>query len=457
MLRIASRSLAATAGIYVSACILSFAVVSVALYSVAIDAIERQVDLRLDAETADILGRPGRPTGREAVVARIHASEFRHSNYSMGYMLLDGANRRLAGSLVIARPMAGHTDVRYADLIKGMTGDRRGRALTTQTGEGDLLVVVADNDPVDGSRQILFIILLIGFGASVLIFSVGMLSLVRVIRMRMRAIRTAADAIVDGDLTPRLPIEGRRDEFDREAQTFNRMLDRIADLMANLKHVSDDIAHDIRMPLARVRNRLVLLSKQSHPTIAQTEIEDALAECDNLISLFTAMLRLSEIESGARRAAFAMVDLRDLLATILATMAPAIEAEGRVLNAGDICQAEIAGDRTLLAQLVINAIENAARYTPVGATISLSLVKSADELVLSIIDDGPGIAEDDRALALRRFGRLEASRTTHGHGLGLPLINAIARLHRGNVRLIDALPGLAVVISFQLISTQTGE
>jgi signal transduction histidine kinase len=375
----------------------------------------------------------------------------------MGYMLLDGVNRRLAGTLVIERPTLGHADIRYVDRKKGLIGDRKGRALATRTSDGDLLVVVADSDPVDGSQQILFIILVIGFSASALIFTVGMLSMVRAIRLRMRAIRTAADAIVDGDLTPRLPIEGRRDEFDREAQTFNRMLDRIADLMANLKNVSDDIAHDIRMPLARIRNRLVSLGSQPHSPMVQTEIEDALAECDNLIGLFTAMLRLSEIESGARRAGFTTVDLADLLAMILATMAPAIEAEGRVLRAGDICQAEISGDRTLLSQLVINAIENAAHYTPVGATISLSLVKSADLLVLSIVDDGPGIAEDDRALALRRFGRLEASRTTPGHGLGLPLIDAIARLHRGEVRLFDARPGLAVVISFQLNSTQTGE
>lgn len=457
MLRIASRSLASTAGIYVSACILSFALVSVSLYSVAVDAIERQVDLRLDAETADLLGRPGRPTGRIAVVARIHASQFRHSSYSMGYILLDAANRRLAGSLVMARPKPGHTDVSYIDQTKGLIGARRGRALATRTGEGKLLVVVADSNPVDGSRQILFVILLIGFGASVLIFSVGMLSMVRVIRLRMRAIRTAANAIVDGDLTPRLPIKGRRDEFDREAQTFNRMLDRIADLMSNLKFVSDDIAHDIRMPLARIRNRLVFLSNQSHAANVQTEIEGALAECDNMISLFTAILRLSEIESGARRAAFATVDLRDLLATILATMAPVIDGEGRVLCPGDICQAEIIGDRALLSQMVINAIENAARYTPVGASIYLSLVKSSDLLVLSIVDNGPGIAENDRALALRRFGRLEASRTTPGHGLGFPLIDAIARLHRGEVRLLDARPGLAVVISFQPSFAKTGE
>lgn len=430
----------------------AFASVAVLVYHTAAREVGHQVDLRLDAESDDLLGRRGEDTGRAALVARIRASEARRRSYTFGYMLLDPAGRQVAGSVSMLPPPPGFSDVDYTDRLEGLAGIDHGRALATRTPDGDMLVIVADSDPVDGSRLLLLKQLWIGFGLAALIVVIGMLSMVRAIRLRLRAVRIAAQTIADGDLTPRLPVSGRDDEFDQEAATLNHMLDRIAGLMANLKMVSDDIAHDLRTPLGRIRSQLVALSTCEDAAAIRAGLAVILGECDDMLNLFTAILRLSEIESGARRKAFSRVDPAAILDTVITTMTPAVEAGGRRLQAATMCSARIAGDKALLSQMVINAIENAMRYTPAGSSIRIAMHKAGEQLTISIADNGPGIAIEDRALALRRFGRVNAAQSIHGHGLGLPLIDAIARLHNGTVGLEDAQPGLAVVIRLPLNS-----
>lgn len=422
------------------------------LYRSAEREVAHQVDLRLVAERDDLLGRSGEDTGRLALVSRIHASEGRRRSYTFGYMLLDPGGRKLAGSASMLPPPSGFSDIDYTDRLEGLAGIDHGRALATRTADGDLLVVVADSDPVDGSRSLLLKQLLIGFGTAGLIVIIGMLSMVRAIRLRLRAVRRAARTIADGDLSARLAVSDRDDEFDREAITLNHMLDRIGELMANLKNVSDDVAHDLRTPLGRIRSQLVALSICEDTAVIRAKLGAVIGECDDLLSLFTAILRLSEIESGARRKGFSPVDLAAILNTVITTMTPAVEAGGRRLQAGAIYSTCIFGDKALLSQMVINAIENAMHHTPPESSIRVSMHTADEQLMISIADNGPGIAIENRTLALRRFGRLNAAQSIHGHGLGLALIEAIARLHNGTVSLEDAQPGLAVVIRFPLMS-----
>ena len=225
------------------------------------------------------------------------------------------------------------------------------------------------------------------------------------------------------------------------------MLDRIHALMDNLRQVSSDVAHDLRTPLARLRQTLERARDE-----AKTEpqfraaIDAALAEADGLLDTFSALLRIAQIESKARRAGFAPVDLSAVMALARDTYGPVAEDGGRSLVATLAPGLAVSGDRELLTQMAANLIENALRHTPVGATVKLDLRREGREVVARFADDGPGIPPHEREKALRRFYRLERSRTTPGDGLGLALVAAVVELHGGTLALGDAAPGLVVEI-----------
>jgi signal transduction histidine kinase len=233
------------------------------------------------------------------------------------------------------------------------------------------------------------------------------------------------------------------------------MLDRSHALMDNLRQVSSDVAHDLRTPLARLRQTLELARDE-----AKTEpqfraaIDAALAEADGLLDTFSALLRIAQIESKSRRAGFAPVDLSAVMALARDTYGPVAEDGGRRLAATLAPGLAVSGDRELLTQMAANLIENALRHTPPGATVTLDLRREGQgegqgegqQIVARFADDGPGIPAQEREKALRRFYRLERSRTTPGNGLGLSLVAAVVELHGGTLALGDAAPGLVVEI-----------
>ncbi|MES2289769.1 MAG: HAMP domain-containing sensor histidine kinase [Pseudomonadota bacterium] len=443
-------SLRATALAYIAAFLVAFGIAGTLLYIAALRGIDREIDLRLSAETADLLrDKPA----RAALVARIDQREQQRPIYALGYMLLDASGRRIAGAVQMQNPPAGYSNVEFSDKLMGVEGLDSGRSLSTKLPDGSALVVVADSDPINYTERLLLRILVIGFVVSGVIVATGMLSLATTIRTRMRAVRTTAEAILDGDMTRRLPVTGRGGELDEEARTLNHMLDRIAELLASLKHVSDDVAHDLRTPLMRLRHRLTGMVEYAGATPLLPDIERAITECDGILDLFAAILRLSEIESGARRANFAPVDLGPLVADLVSTFVPVAEEGGRSLELRKLDHAVLPGDRVLLAQMLINLIENAMEHTPPGSKIGVEVHDAGKRLTISVSDDGPGIPPDARASVLRRFTRLDSSRTSKGHGLGLTLVGAIARLHGGTLVLDDvtadsAKPGLRVSIIF---------
>jgi signal transduction histidine kinase len=266
------------------------------------------------------------------------------------------------------------------------------------------------------------------------------------------AMAKACRDIIDGDLKRRLPVSGAGDELDRLAETINEMLSRIAVLMENLSQVSNDIAHDLRTPVTHLRHRLERARAESG-TIDdyRAALESAIAKADEILDLFAALLRISQIEGRARRSAFAPLDISRMLEYLHQLFEPVADEAGHVLQLADAQRQVVLGDHQLLVQLFSNLIENAIVHTPAGTRIALSLSREAEYAVVRVSDDGPGVPREEHARLFRRLYRREASRGQSGHGLGLALAMAIAELHGATIRIRDgSVPGLTVEVAFPL-------
>ena len=414
-----------------------------AVYFATQQALAAQVDARLADETSVIIGAT-RPPSMAAIAARIASRERRRSTSDLAYLLVDNAGRRLTGKLDVTMPPRGYSDVTFGD---GVEGGDRGRALTSSLGTSGTLIVVADSEPVEAFDALLVKIFGAAFGAAILAGVLGGAALSRAIRARIEGINRTAQAIIDGDLSRRMPVLGTGGEFDTQSVLLNRMLDRIGELLANLKQVSSDVAHDLRTPLVRLRNRLEEAGGANRsPEAMLAGIHDAVTESDELLDLFGALLRISEIEAGARRAAFAPVDLKALVADQADTFTLVCADEDKRLETGDLVAATILGDRELLAQMLVNCLENAVRHTPPRTVVRVSLSSDGLNVRLTIADNGTGIGDIDPDVLIRRFSRADRSRGSNGHGLGLALVDAIVRLHDGTLTLTNAAQGLCVEI-----------
>jgi signal transduction histidine kinase len=264
----------------------------------------------------------------------------------------------------------------------------------------------------------------------------------------LHGIEATAVAITSGDLSQRARVGEADDEFDRVAISLNAMLDRIAGLIANLRQVTGDLAHDLRTPLARLRNQLETMKHPGSEGALTGSLDRAVEQADDVLTLFNAILRISELEEGGLHRAFSPVDLSGLLADIGDSHLPLAEDRNHHLRLSVEAGLTVQGDRELIAQAVINLIENALRHTPDGSTVELGVRRDGDRIAVTVRDNGPGIEEADRARVQQRFVRLEAARSTPGHGLGLSLVRAIADLHRAELMLGDVNPGLSVELRF---------
>ena len=408
--------------------------------------ITQLVDQRIATISSVVAGDgDGRPDEAAAMLARIAKFTRQRDTGDIGFLLIDTRDRMLGGNVVLSRRLPrGYSTLHSGDGIAGLT---RGRALVRPVGRRLTLVTIAETEPFDHYDAASVRIFLGGFGLIVLIVFGGVAAFGALVARRIATTRRTAEAIVGGDLTRRIPVHGHADEFDRQALTFNRMLDRIAELMSGLRHVSDDIAHDLRAPLARLRSLLGGLVSECEDPAHLMRIEAAIDECDNMLELFAAILRIAEIESGARTAGFAPIDLGAMARDIAEMMQPVAAETGHTLQLGAVRHVPIVGDPQLVTQALINLMDNAVAYTPSGTTIAIEAGRSRSHAFVTVADNGPGISADQHERALRRFGRLDASRSTRGHGLGLPLVAAIARVHRGSLTLSDAKPGLVATMT----------
>ena len=415
-----------------------------AVYTATQRTIEALVDRRILFVSDAVAGVSG-DRSPEELVRRINTATGERDTGDIGFLLLDGNGDRLGGNIASPRRRlpTGFSTVAVKDQIAGLSA---GRALVRDVGRGMTLVTIAETEPFDGYNAARIRIYLVGFGSILLVVIGGMLFFVVTIGRRIGETRRTVEAIIDGDLRRRVPVDRSGGEFAQQALAFNRMLDRIGDLMASISNVSNDIAHDLRTPLARLRSQLALMLRGAETPVQRADLETAIEMSDTLLDMFAAMLRIAEIEGGDRRAGFAPLDLTALATEIVTMMLPVVVDSGRTIGLEPSASASIVGDRQLLGQLLVNLIENAVRHTPVGSHIAVGACTVGARVMLTVVDDGPGIAAALRDTALRRFGRLDASRHDVGHGLGLPLVAAIVGLHRCSIALADAAPGLRVVV-----------
>jgi len=272
------------------------------------------------------------------------------------------------------------------------------------------------------------------------------------VRRRFNAVRNTMERVSHGELAARIPLIGRGDDVDLLSQDINDALERLATTVEGMRQVSADIAHDLKTPLNRLK--LIVENARDRQERGESVVEQldlAAAEADRINETFEALLRIAQIEAGARKARFGPVDLRAALASLAEIYAGVAEDAGQALSAelpGDGA-VEVSGDRELLVQMFANLIENAIRHCPPGTRIVVGGRRGGDgEVTTWVADDGPGIPEAERQKVFRRLYRIEKSRTSSGSGLGLSLVKAVADLHGAAIRLEDAAPGLRASVAF---------
>ena len=264
---------------------------------------------------------------------------------------------------------------------------------------------------------------------------------------RIDRINQDIGTIVKGDLSQRMPLGDSAGNIRVLVQNFNEMLDQTESLMKGVRTVSDNIAHDLRTPLTRVRNDLARL-ENSLDAEHSDQIRAMIDECDELLSTFNALLRIAQLEAGNRLSNFADLNLGELVSDVLELYEPL--AQDKDIQLHSHCEAlQYRGDRDLIFQMVVNLLDNAVKYTPEGGAISVTVrYDSSNRIVGSVADSGPGVPATDRENVFRRFFRLESSRGMQpGSGLGLSLVEAVVNLHRGSIELMDNAPGLRVEVS----------
>jgi signal transduction histidine kinase len=284
----------------------------------------------------------------------------------------------------------------------------------------------------------------------------GGLLMTRNMLRKVEAVNRTSAGIIHGDLTQRVPVTGSGDEFDQLAENLNAMLDQIERLMLAMRQVTDNIAHDLRTPLSRLRARLeVTLIEKPDATRYADALRDTIAEADNLLQTFNALLSIAEIEAGSRRDSWAVVDLAAIARNVAELYEPVADEKGLALRLDIADRVTVRGDRHLLSQAIANLLDNALKYTAEGY-VALTLVANGEAARLEVADSGPGVPPERREAVFDRFVRLEGSRSTPGNGLGLSLVRAVAKLHDGAVWLEDnrtdlETPGLKVVLQIPIV------
>jgi len=440
-------------------CLFSTAVLALigVVYWYATDSLSRQIDATIDAEIRG-LAEQYQQRGIRGLLAAVDRRSSGAAARRGLYLVVDRDFNPLAGNLSHwpdEQPDdEGWVTFRLEFPESGDGGNAAvegvnfGRARLFDLSGG--LHLLVGNDVRERARVQDLVAGTLGWGlAVILILSLaGALLMSRLLLGRIEDINTASREIMGGHLDRRVPVSPRGDEFDEVAGNLNAMLDRIERLLDAAKEVSDNIAHDLRSPLARLRSRLELL------TLEQPSLDDycaataeTLAEIDQILKTFAALLAIAEAEAGAAQRSFEPVDLADLVRDVAELYEPSAEARGLALACAISGPVRVRGDRDVLFQAASNLLDNALKFAPEGSTVSLELACDGGEARMVVADRGPGIPPELREKVLERFFRAESSRSTEGSGLGLSLVAAAAKLHGGRIALEDNEPGLRAVLS----------
>lgn len=439
---------------------LSFALLFSVLVSIVIGALYWRMSADFEArnrvrveEARDALVAIDAEKGFDALAAVVANESASVRDASGIFLLRDATGKIVAGNVTAAPPFAGWRSLPRSELRPlGDGGELTDVFLSTwnPVSRGMVLVGVSDGDARAARR-----LLVEGLGAAIVAMTatgtLAALLLARRTQFQIDAISQTLADVADGRIKQRIALIRDNSDLDQVAVQINGTLDRLEGLIDGVKQVSTDIAHDLKTPIGRLRRRLEEAGQTADDAArVRDAIANAIAEADAIVGTFEALLRIADIEGGARRAKFVAVDFARLLDDLADVYRPVAEDAGHKLEwARPLARPVlIRGDRELLMQLFSNIIENAIRHSPAPMQIDLSLAADARGVAVSVADGGPGIAQSEHDKVFRRLYRVEKSRTTPGSGLGLALVAAIADLHHADLTLGDNKPGLIVTITF---------
>lgn len=439
---------------------LRYAVANVLLVGLAVGALDwsigRFVDAQLAAGIRHELETLSSLAGRNPAALGTALRDRRAATPERHYLWLGGNGRRLGGDLLgwpagLAADGAVHNVWIEDDQVEESLGEDAGYwpMAALRLGDGSRLLVAREIRPAEDLREFSLA------AAGIIVALTGVLTLAlgwflgRTVLGRIDAVTDTAREIAAGRMDRRIPVSARGDEFDRLAGQLNLMLERIERLVQGLRQVSDNVAHDLRRPLSRLRNRLeVTLLEAPDEAHCRRAMERALDDTGRLIRTFNALLEIAQAEAGVRRGEWGRVNLDELAEELGSLYQGAATDQGLHLSLAIEPGLAVTGERHLLAQALGNLLENALQYTPPGGSIAIRLERCDGWVCLRVADTGPGIPADQRGRVLERFVRLDPARSSEGSGLGLSLVRAVADLHGAKLQLEDNRPGLRVSLVF---------
>jgi signal transduction histidine kinase len=423
--------------------------------------LSRQLNQTIDAELKG-LAEQYRAGGLEQLVRTVAERSATPGNSL--YLVADSDGRRLAGNLSAVSPdlwnSLGPVEFVYRRPAAGGVENRLAFANVFRLPSGNRLIVGRDIEDRRELARMVRSAMLWGLGVMALFGIGGGYWVSRKLLARIDALSDTTRTINEGDLTGRLPVNGSGDELDRLSENLNLMLARIEQLMAGLREVSDNIAHDLKTPLNRLRNRVEAALREPYgEPVYREALERTIEEADGLIKTFNALLSIARIEAGAGGENREVLDVSALLRDVAELYEPVAEERGLELKAHANAPIFVRADRQLIGQAIANLIDNAIKYGTVAAAggtspaaheVEVSAKAKAGFAEIVVTDRGPGVPAAERERVLDRFVRLEASRSEPGSGLGLSLVAAVARLHGGGLRLEDNEPGLRVILALPM-------
>ena len=412
----------------------------------------RQMEAVIEAEVQGLAERY-RAAGVRGLRTLIRDRIARNPASSSIYLLADPQFRVLAGNLSKWPDAARDADpwVEF-DLYTTDEADRRvvhrARVRHFQLRRGFHLLVGRNLRDFETMRSAIVRNVAWGIGVAGVLAVAIACWLRRSVTTRIESINRTSRRIMEGELSQRIESHGSGDEFDELVANLNAMLARIETLMEDVRRVSDNVAHDLRTPLGRLRTRLERLRDASGDSASAPLAEAALTEADQMLATFNALLRIARIETRQRRHAFEQVDLATVGDDVADLYAPVAESRGVTFRHSGIA-APVEGDADLIFQSLANLLDNAMKYTPGGGAVTLQVTSDDDTVTVLVADTGSGVPPEKREAVLRRFYRLEPARSTPGSGLGLSLVAAVAQLHEAVLTLGDNAPGLVVRLQFR--------
>jgi signal transduction histidine kinase len=409
---------------------------------------DRQTDAVIETDIEG-LAEVYQRRGLRGLIATIESRIDRDPARSSIYLVADGARSPVVGNISawpnVAPNHAGWIEFPLTDQSTGLKTRARTRPFLLRGGVN--LLVGRDIRNLLETKTLIERSLAWGMGIATLVGVVAGLSFSRRIRRRLEIINQTSREVMQGNLSRRIPTLGNGDDLDELACSLNAMLDEIQQLLSGIEHVTDNIAHDLRSPLSRLRNRLAQLKTKAGERGQPTEpIDQCVAEVDELLATFAALLRIAKLEAAGSGRNFGLVDMQDIVHAAVDLYQPLADARGISLRSHTV-RATVRGERELLLQAVCNLLDNAIKFSPSQAIVEIDLRHKETGVELCIADQGIGIDSEDYSRIFERFYRGSRARATEGSGLGLSMVNAICMYHGAAISLYDNDPGLRVEIS----------